>query len=101
MRKNFWLCWVIVLLSSNLLAQAPAPWTWEQVRQRFEQNNPTLQAGKLSVDEAKANEITAFLRPNPTMSILADQIDPFGGGPEHGPFSSSAGSRRSMCGPWG
>jgi hypothetical protein len=55
MQKNFWLCWVIVLLSSNLPAQAPTPWTWEQVRQRFEQNNPTLQAGKLSVDEAKAN----------------------------------------------
>jgi cobalt-zinc-cadmium efflux system outer membrane protein len=87
MQKNFWLCWVIVLLSSNLPAQAPTPWTWEQVRQRFEQNNPTLQAGKLSVDEAKANEITAFLRPNPTMSILADQIDPFAVGPEHGPFS--------------
>jgi outer membrane protein, heavy metal efflux system len=61
-----------------LAAQAQEPWTWEKVRERFEQNNPTLQAGKLSIDESKAQEITAFLRPNPTFTLSADgtQITP-------------------------
>ena len=44
-------------------AQPPAQTalTWEQVRQRFVQANPTLLAGQLNVDESKAEEITAFL----------------------------------------
>ncbi|MFZ0800795.1 MAG: TolC family protein [Terriglobales bacterium] len=52
--------------------------TWEQVRQRFEQNNPTLLADELNIDESKAQEITAYLRPNPTLSLSADgtQIAP-------------------------
>jgi cobalt-zinc-cadmium efflux system outer membrane protein len=57
--------------------------TWDQVRQRFERNNPTLMAGKLSIDESKAQEITANLRPNPSASITADQFNPVGGGPPH------------------
>ncbi|HEY6768534.1 MAG TPA: TolC family protein [Candidatus Sulfotelmatobacter sp.] len=61
--------------------------TWEQVRQRFEQHNPILLAGKLAVDESKAQEITAYLRPNPNLTLTGDQIDPFGGGPPHGPFA--------------
>ena len=68
-------------------ASAQQPLTWKQVRQRFEQNNPTLLAGKLNIDESKAQEITAYLRPNPNLTLLSDQIDPFGGGPNHGPFS--------------
>jgi cobalt-zinc-cadmium efflux system outer membrane protein len=59
-------------------AHAQEPWTWEKVRTRFEQNNPTLQAGKLSVDESKAQEISAYLRPNPTFTLSVDgtQIAP-------------------------
>ena len=76
-RKYFAL---LALIPSSALAQtpAPAPLSWEQVRQRFEQDNPTLLAGKLGIDESKAQEITAFLRPNPTFSLTADgtQIAP-------------------------
>ncbi len=61
--------------------------TWEQVKDRLELNNPTLLAGKLNIGELQAEEITAHLRPNPNLSLLADQIDPFPGGPEHGPFA--------------
>src|SRR6516162_5511096 len=68
-------------------AQAPKPLTWEEVKARFETNNPTLRAGEIGIDESKANEITAYLRPNPTLTLLADQIDPFSGGPSHGPFA--------------
>jgi cobalt-zinc-cadmium efflux system outer membrane protein len=62
-------------------APAPTPLSWEQVRQRFEQNNPTLLAGKLGIDESKAQEITAYLRPNPGFTLLTDgtQIAPYRG----------------------
>jgi len=76
----------------DVMAQTPIPLTWEQVRQRFEQNNPTLLAGKLNIDESKAQEITAFLRPNPGLSLLADgtQIAPHEGvwRPFRGTFES-------------
>ena len=73
------------------LAQAPAGpaapatssstatvWTWQQIKDRFELNNPTLLADKLNIDESKAEEITAFLRPNPDFTLSADgtQIAP-------------------------
>jgi cobalt-zinc-cadmium efflux system outer membrane protein len=85
MQKLRWLCCVIVLLTSmGVVAQTPSSMTWEQVRHRFEQNNPTLLAGQVNIDESKAQEITAFLRPNPGVSLTADQFNPFPGGPPHG-----------------
>jgi len=67
-----------LLLCLGWRAAAQEPWTWEKVRARFEQSNPTLQAGLLNVGESKAQEITAYLRPNPTFALLADgtQIAP-------------------------
>ena len=61
--------------------------TWQEVRDKFEAANPTLRAGQIGIDESRAQEITAYLRPNPNLTILADQIDPFNGGPSHGPFA--------------
>ena len=61
--------------------------TWQEVRDKFEAANPTLRAGQIGIDESRAQEITANLRPNPNLTILADQIDPFSGGPTHGPFA--------------
>jgi cobalt-zinc-cadmium efflux system outer membrane protein len=61
--------------------------TWQEVRDKFEAANPTLRAGQIAIDEFRAQEITANLRPNPNLTILADQIDPFSGGPSHGPFA--------------
>jgi cobalt-zinc-cadmium efflux system outer membrane protein len=70
----FWL-WIMFAAAS---ARAQQPLTWEQVRARFEQSNPTLLGDQLSVDESRALEITAFLRPNPTFTLSADgtQIAP-------------------------
>jgi cobalt-zinc-cadmium efflux system outer membrane protein len=44
----------------------------------FETSNPTLLAARLSVDELRAQEITAHLRPNPDFTLSADgsQIAP-------------------------
>jgi outer membrane protein, heavy metal efflux system len=78
--------WLLIGVAAS--ASAQQSFTWEQVRLRFEQNNPTLLAGKLSVDESKAQEITAFLRPNPGLSLAVDQINPFNGGPPHSTFGS-------------
>jgi outer membrane protein, heavy metal efflux system len=55
-------------------AQAPKPMTWDEVKTRFEANNPTLAAGELGIDESKAEEITAYLRPNPQATVGVDQI---------------------------
>jgi outer membrane protein, heavy metal efflux system len=56
----------------------PQVWTWNEVKHRFELNNTTLMAGKLNIDELKAQEITAHLRPNPDFTLSADgtQIAP-------------------------
>jgi cobalt-zinc-cadmium efflux system outer membrane protein len=78
-----WLVSVALLLASVAAAQTKAPMSWDQVRQRFEQNNPTLLAGQLNIEESKAQELTANLRPNPTVSLTADQFNPFPGGPAH------------------
>jgi cobalt-zinc-cadmium efflux system outer membrane protein len=46
--------------------------TWEQVKAKFEASNPALKADALGVDEMKAAEITAFLRPNPQFTAATD-----------------------------
>ncbi len=73
------------ILSGACLAQKAL--TWQDIRDRFETANPTLQAGQIGVSESRAEEITANLRPNPNLTLGADQIDPFPGGRSHGPFA--------------
>jgi len=60
------------------LSSAPLVWTWDQVKANFELQNTTLMAAKLNIDELKAEEITAHLRPNPDLTVTADgtQIAP-------------------------
>jgi outer membrane protein, heavy metal efflux system len=85
--------WVLAGFAGAQAGQSPPQaslhqtWTWEQVKDRLELNNPTLLAGKLNINELQADEITAHLRPNPQLGLLADQIDPFAEGPSHGPFA--------------
>ena len=84
--QRLWLASLVTaLLAQTCLAQKAL--TWQEVRDKFEVANPSLLAGQIGVDESRANEITAYLRPNPSLALLADQIDPFPGGPSHGPFS--------------
>src|SRR5580704_8820225 len=80
---------LLLFLAIGLLDSACAQnaLTWQQVRAKFEAANPTLRAGQIGIDESRAQEITAYLRPNPTAGLLADQIDPFNGGPPHGTFA--------------
>jgi cobalt-zinc-cadmium efflux system outer membrane protein len=55
--------------------------TWEQVKAKFEAVNPALRADADNVDEMRAEEITAFLRPNPqfTLSVDGTQTAPHNG----------------------
>jgi len=46
--------------------------TWDALKSRFEAVNPQLRADAISVEEARAQEITAFLRPNPGFSMSVD-----------------------------
>ena len=62
-------------------AQQTRTYTWDQLRERFKAQNPSLEAGALNVNEARAQEITAFLRPNPDFTFLLDQVDPFSPNP--------------------
>jgi cobalt-zinc-cadmium efflux system outer membrane protein len=73
-------------MTQSVLAQKSL--TWQEIRDRFEAGNATLRAGQIGVDESRAQEITAFLRPNPSLSLVADQINPFSGGPPHSTFGS-------------
>jgi cobalt-zinc-cadmium efflux system outer membrane protein len=42
------------------------------LKERFEMTNPELLAGKLNIDESRAQEITAYLRPNPDLTVSTD-----------------------------
>lgn len=46
--------------------------TWQQIVQKFETTNPTMKANQLNIDESRAAEITAYLRPNPDVGLSAD-----------------------------
>src|ERR1700687_472434 len=71
-------------------AQAQKALTWDEVKARFEANNPTLRAGQIGIDESRAQEITAYLRPNPNLTLLTDgtQIAPY-----HGVWRPLAGTQ--------
>jgi cobalt-zinc-cadmium efflux system outer membrane protein len=68
-------------------AHAQTALTWEQVKQKFIAANPTLMAGQINIDESKAEEITAYLRPNPNFTISTDQIQPIPSGSPYRPFT--------------
>ena len=61
-----------ILLAPNAFAQKAL--SWQQVREKFEALNPTLRAGLIGIDESKASEITAYLRPNPNLAVSTDGI---------------------------
>jgi cobalt-zinc-cadmium efflux system outer membrane protein len=81
-------------LYAQTAAQAAPPastqsWTWDSVKDRFQLNNTTLQASRLNIDELKAQEITAHLRPNPDFTLSADGTQIV---PSHGVWTPFAGT---------
>jgi cobalt-zinc-cadmium efflux system outer membrane protein len=62
------LCIAFLAASGN----AQQALTWEEVKAKFEASNPALRADEINVEEMKAEEITAFLRPNPQFTFSTD-----------------------------
>jgi cobalt-zinc-cadmium efflux system outer membrane protein len=101
MQRNLLSCLILLAVSNTgTAAQQPVQpvssqtppsqiWTWENVKERFELNNTTLMAGKLNIDELKAEEITAHLRPNPDFTLSADGTQVV---PSHGVWQPFAGT---------
>lgn len=72
-------CWLLISGFLAVGAQGQQhSYAWQEIRDKFEATNPTLLAARLNVDELRAQEITAHLRPNPDFSLSADgtQIAP-------------------------
>jgi len=71
----------MMLLATLTACPAQQSLTWDQVKARFEVSNPSLKANSLTVDESRAQEITAYLRPNPQFTLSTDgtQIVPDNG----------------------
>jgi cobalt-zinc-cadmium efflux system outer membrane protein len=67
------LCFGLILtlsLAEGSLAQKAL--TWQEIREKFEAANPSLRAGQIGIDESRATEITAYLRPNPGLTLSTD-----------------------------
>src|SRR5262249_11228640 len=79
-------CVLVSCAAVRAAAQTPqATMPWAKIRERFRATNPTLQAGRIGIDESKAAETTAYLRPNPQWSLTLDQV---GNVDEGTPFSA-------------
>ena len=77
MRRLSWRLYLGLLLAAGCMAQSLSPpraLTWQETQQKFKANNPTLLAAQASIDESRAEEITAFLRPNPDFALTADGL---------------------------
>jgi len=74
---------IAIVLAVLPVATLPAQtaFSWQQIKEKFEVTNPTLRAAQLSIDESRAAEITAYLRPNPDLTFSADgtQLTPYDG----------------------
>jgi cobalt-zinc-cadmium efflux system outer membrane protein len=73
--------YLLCTLLAATSAFAQTAMTWDEVKERFEASNPTLRAGRIGIDESRAQEITAHLRPNPEINSYVDQVNPFTGNP--------------------
>ena len=60
------------LMLPSRVANAQTGYTWNQIKDKFEAANPTLKADQINVQEMKAEEITAYLRPNPQFTLSTD-----------------------------
>ncbi len=65
---------LLVVCSTTATTNAQKTYSWGEIRDKFRVANPTLKADQLSIDESRAAEVTAYLRPNPDFSLTADGV---------------------------
>lgn len=95
MRRQLWrpsVGYVLASWFSGAILGQPAglkTMTWQEAREELESSKPTLWAARIGIDESRDEEITACLRPNPDLTLLLDQINPFSNNPgnKYSPFS--------------
>ena len=78
--------WIAGWMASGALAQKTL--TWGEAKRELQTANPALRAGQIGIQESRADEITAFLRPNPDLTVSGDQFNPFTGNP-YRPFTDA------------
>jgi outer membrane protein, heavy metal efflux system len=79
---------VAIAICLARIAFAQQVLTWREAQDKFRAHNATLLAGQVTIDESRADEITAHLRPNPNLTLSWDQFTPFNGNP-YRPISQS------------
>jgi len=77
MRRPSWRRLALLLpgLALPHIASAQRALTRDEVRERFRTNNASLLAGSLLIDESRAGEVTAGLRPSPVFSSINQFLD--------------------------
>ncbi|MDQ2841562.1 MAG: TolC family protein [Acidobacteriota bacterium] len=84
MERLTWRFCLSLLCAAGCVAQNAPPvesLSWQETQARFQANNPALLAGKVTIDESRADEITAYLRPNPDLNLGWDQLALFNASP--------------------
>ncbi len=76
MQRRRWRLW-LGIMAAACCANGQQALTWQQVREKFETTNPTLRALQIGIEESRAQEVTAYLRPNPDFTAGLDQLTPF------------------------
>src|SRR3974377_1673332 len=66
---------LFAFLTTGLSAQTA--FTWREMKSKFEAGNPILKVCQATIEESRANEIPAFLRPKPVVTGTIDQVNPF------------------------
>src|ERR1700686_4649358 len=69
--KRLWLGLFLVAGSARS-GWAQKALTWQEVRDRFDQANPTLLSGQIGIGDSRALEIPAFVGPNPNFILSTD-----------------------------
>jgi cobalt-zinc-cadmium efflux system outer membrane protein len=72
--RRLWRLSIAVSFALATAAFAQKSLTWEQAKREFEAANPTLLAAQVGIQESRAQEITAYLRPNPEFSLSSDGV---------------------------
>ncbi|HLH44900.1 MAG TPA: TolC family protein [Bryobacteraceae bacterium] len=73
--------WIALWAAGSILAQPQKILTWEAAKAELRASNPNLIAGQIGVQQSRADEVTAHLRPNPDLTLFVDQLTPFTGNP--------------------
>ena len=67
-------CVVGLSLSTDFSGQVPLRLSFQGVVDAYLRNNLDLQAARYRLERSKADQITATLRPNPTLSVAAENL---------------------------